>query len=338
VREQLRGALAAAAVAASVFSLGACGSSPELPPSPEPASSPAPAEPPAGTVIGLGGMPEGAVVDPDTGVLAVALREPPALALVDPANGRIRRRITLPGAARHLQLVRPGGPVLVPAEDADRLVEVELPRGRTKSVPVGRQPHDAAETAGRILVGDELGDTVSVVEHGRVIRTLAAPVHPGGLAVPAPGLLGVVAVKERKLALYDARRLVELARVNAGVGPTHAVGDGRGRLFVVDTQGDALLVYVTRPRLAFESRTHVAGTPYGIAIDRRRERLYVTTTSTNRVVELALQGRRPPIAVDSYPSVRQPNTLAVDPRSGRVLVLGRARGELQLVMPRRRAL
>jgi len=320
----------------AAITLAACGSSKELPPSPEPASAPTTAEQPAGRVVRLGGAPEGAILDPGADLLAVALRRPAALALVDPASGKLDRRVALPGAARHLQLVGPGAPVLVTAEDADRLIEVTLPKGRTTSIPVGRQPHDATAAAGRIFVGNELGDTVSVIERGQVIRTLPAPVHPGGLAVPAPGLVGVVAVKERKLALYDARRLRELGRVDAGVGPTHIVGDGRGRLFVVDTQGDAVLVYRTRPQLALESRTYVAGMPYGIAVDPGRNRLYVTTTSTNRIVDLALRGNHPPIAVDSYPSVRQPNTVAIDPRSGRLFVLGRSGGELQIITPRLR--
>jgi DNA-binding beta-propeller fold protein YncE len=320
----------------AAIALVACGSSRELPPSPEPASAPTTAEQPAGRVVRLGGAPEGAVLDPASGVLAVALRRPAALALVDPVSGKLDRRVALPGAARHLQLVGPGGRVLTPAEDTDRLVEVILSKGRTTSIPVGRQPHDATAAGGRIFVGNELGDTVSVIERGRVIRTLPAPVHPGGLAVAAPGFIGVVAVKERKLVLYDARRLRELGRVDAGVGPTHIVGDGRGRLFVVDTEGDGILVFRTRPRLALESRTYVAGMPYGIAVDPGRNRLYVTTTSTNRIVELALRGDQPPIAVDSYPSVRQPNTVAIDPRSGRLFVLGRIRGELQIITPRLR--
>jgi len=321
--------------AAVALALAGCGSSRELPPSPEPAVAPRAAEKPAGRVVRVGPMPEGAVLDPVSGLLAVALRSPGGLALVDARSGRVVRRVRLPGAARHLQLERPGGPVLAPLEDADVLARVSLPQGRViDTVRVRRQPHDATATAGRIFVGDELGDTVSVIAGGRVVRTLPAPVHPGGLAVPRPDRVGVVAVKERKLALYDARGLRELHRVDAGVGPTHVVSDGRGRLFVVDTEGDAILVFRAGRKLELICRTNVAGRPYGIAIDVRRRRLWVTTTASNRLVELALRGDEPPLTVTSHPTVRQANTIAVDPRNGRVFVTGRD-GMLQIFQPPR---
>ena len=320
---------------ALVLALAACGSAPELPPSPEPAVAPAPAERPAGRVVRVGPQAEGAALDPVSGLLAVALDRPAALALVDVRSGRVVRRVRLPGAARHLQLQAPGGPVLVPMEDPDRLARVSLPRARVlDTVRVGRRPHDAAAAAGRVFVGDELGDSVSVVAGGRVVRTLAAPVAPGGLAAPRPDRLGVVAVRERKLALYDARALRELDRVDAGVGPTHMVGDGRGRLFVVDTQGDAVLMFRAGQRLELVDRTNVGGHPYGVAIDRERRRLWITTTASNRLVELELRGDQPPLTLTSYPTVRQANSVAVDPRDGRVLVLGQG-GELAIVDPRR---
>ena len=60
----------------------------------------------------------------------------PRLLLIDGHTLAVRHSVPLPGHARHLQLFAPGGPVLVPAEDASRLVEVSLPNGRiSASVP-----------------------------------------------------------------------------------------------------------------------------------------------------------------------------------------------------------
>ena len=61
----------------------------------------------------------------------------------------VRRTVPLPGDVRHLQLGRPGGPVLVPAESANQIVQVALPGGATTANDVRQQPHDAAEARQR---------------------------------------------------------------------------------------------------------------------------------------------------------------------------------------------
>ena len=60
-----------------------------------------------------------------------------------------------------------------------------------------------------------------------------------------------------------------------------------------------------------------------------RGRLWVTLTATNQVVELAAGAR--PHKLATYPAVRQPDTVAVDPATGRVYVTGHADGVLQLL-------
>src|SRR5918997_6082580 len=113
--------------AATVIILAGCGSIDavgDLPLAAEPAASPPLERRPAGRVVAVGNRPEGIVADPVTGLVAVGLREPDRLALVDGETARVMRRVGLPGAPRHLGLAAPGGPVLVPAEPADRLVEV----------------------------------------------------------------------------------------------------------------------------------------------------------------------------------------------------------------------
>jgi DNA-binding beta-propeller fold protein YncE len=192
---------------------------------------------------------------------------------------------------------------------------------------VGRQPHDAAAADGRVFVGDELGHSVSVLEGGRRVALLGAPRQPGGVAALASGdRVGVVGVRERAIEVYDTRTLARAGSTSVGIGPTHvaALGD---RFFVVDTRGDALLEVRLDP-VRVHRRTHVAGAPYGIAVDRRRRRFWVTLTARNEVVELT--DRR---VLRRYPTVRQPNSVAVDPRSGRVFVASRKDGTLQFFDP-----
>lgn len=311
---------------------GASGEGPRaFPPAAEPARAPAPARPPAGRVVSVGHKPEGIAVAARAGLVAVGLSEPSRLALVDVRSGRVRRRVELPGAPRHLSVAGPDGPVLVPAEGANALVEVPLRGGRPRVAAVGRQPHDAVATGGRVFVGDELGDSLSIVAGDRRVMRVGAPLQPGGVAATGDGRVAVVGVRERALELYDAATGRSLAKAPAGIGSTHVASDGKTLLYVCDTQGDALLVFHTRPRLELARRLALPGSPYGIALDAVHHRLWVTLTARNEVVELPAYGR--PGVVATFPTVRQPNSVGVDPRSGRVFVASRTDGTLQLIDP-----
>jgi hypothetical protein len=323
-----RAAVVLAAFALAGASSASCGaSSDRLPPAAEPARSPPLERRPAGTVVPVGHKPEGLAFDPATGLLAIGLTNPDRLALVDGDSGRTVRRIRLPESPRHLELAAPGGPVLVPAERANAIVEVSLPEGRLRATRVGRFPHDAARANGRLFVGDELGHTLSVVEHGRRIGALPAPRQPGGVAATADrDHVGVVGVRERALEVFDTRTLKSAGKVSVGIGPTHVVGGGE-RFFVVDTRGNALLELRLDP-LRVHRRTHLGGAPYGIALDPERRRYWVTLTERNQVAELTDHR-----VLRRFPTVRQPNSVAVDPGSGRVFVASRNDGTLQFFDP-----
>jgi DNA-binding beta-propeller fold protein YncE len=315
------------------LALAGCSSSaPVAHPSParaaEPADSPALTTEPAGRVLPLDPDAEGMVFDPVTGLLAVAVRDPDRLLLVG-RDGAIVREVALPGHARHLQLAAPGGPVLVPAEDANTLVDVALPGGETTQTPVGVYPHDAARVAGgQVLVGDERGGTLSVVDGGTVTGTFTSQTQPGGVAVVGD-TAGVVDVGAFTLTSYDVPAGELLDVVDAGDGPTHLVADSRGRFLVADTRGNAVRTFTADP-LREVGEFPLAGTPYGLAYDATAQVLWVTLTATNEVVGLSTAAEQL-TEVARFPTVRQPNTVAVDPSSGRVFVGSRATGELQLI-------
>jgi len=324
-----RGGIVAAALLS--FGVAGCGgSATTYPPAPEPAASPPLTVRPAGSVVHIGNMPEGLAADPRTGLVAAGLRDPAKLALINGRSGRVVRRVRLPAAPRHLQLAATGGPVLVPAEAANALVLVALPSGATTRIGVGNFPHDATASAGRLFVGDERGDKITVIDGTRVVKTLNAPVRPGGVIV-SKRRLATVAVRQRVMAIYDAGSLKHLTTVDAGVGPTHVVADNDGRLYVIDTEGDALLAYRPGAHPDPLFRFNLPGRPYGVAIDRGRGIIWVTLTGTNQLVALRLQGDAPPLNEARYPTVRQPNTVAVDPLRGDVFVAGRDQGVLQIL-------
>jgi DNA-binding beta-propeller fold protein YncE len=311
-----------------------CGSAgaDELPPAAEPASSPPVAAAPDGRVVPVGFKPEGIVADPATGLVAVGLREPDGLAIVDGATGRVERRVALPAAPRHLAL--DGSTVLVPAEDADRLVRVSLPGGAATAARTGREPHDAAAAGGRVFVADEFANTLTVLDGDRTVRRIHTALQPGGVTPLDEGRqVAVVSVRERVVETFDVATGRRTGRADAGVGPTHAVSDRGNYLFVTDTAGGALLVYHLRPRLELIRRYPLPGSPYGIAIDNRRHRMFVAQTARNQLTELIVGGR--PSLVGRYATPRQPNSVAVDEATGRVYVTGKVDGSLQLLDPER---
>lgn len=168
---------------------------------------------------------------------------------------------------------------------------------------------------------------------GRVVQTARVSGDAPTVATVAGGRAVVVlSPRERVLDVYQRHPRKLLARAAAGVGPTHVVGGPGTLIYVVDTTGDGLLVYELRPRLRLTRRLPISGRPYGIAADPARGRLWVTTTATNRIVELA-DGARPH-RLRAFPTVRQPDDVAVDHASGRVYVAGRADGVVQLLDPR----
>jgi DNA-binding beta-propeller fold protein YncE len=70
----------------------------------------------------------------------------------------------------------------------------------------------------------------------------------------------------------------------------------------------------------------------GCASDPARGRLWVTETGSNRLVELDVSAPRPRI-VATFPTVRQPNTVAVDPTTGDVYVAGADAGVVEVLHP-----
>jgi hypothetical protein len=324
----VRFGLCACALSLLAASALGCGGGSELRRAAEPAHSPPLRVEPAGTVAKLGGKPEGMAFDRRAGLLAVALRDPSRIDFVAPASLAVRHRVPLPAPARHL--ARTGAAVLVPAEAADALLVVSPRGGVLSSTPVGSHPHDAAAAAGTVFVADEHSNQVSVLRDGRVVATLDAPVQPGGIAA-AGRYIALVAVAERVLQVYDARTLERLGSAPAGTGPTHVVSLGP-RAFVADTEGEAIREFVIGPEPRQVAVAAAPGVPYGLAVDPRRRRLWVTLTATNRLAGYTVDGRRPR-RIATYPTVRQPNSVEVDPRSGDVFVAG-AEGRLERISPR----
>lgn len=145
------------------------------------------------------------------------------------------------------------------------------------------------------------------------------PVGAERTAVEGGARQAVIDGRARQVELRETGATEPLARADAGVGPTRALSDGRW-LWVLDTRGDALLVYRVRPQLELSRRVYLPGGPFALALDPARHRLWVTLAGANEVAELPAHGR--PTELRRFPTVRQPDQVAVDARSGAVYVRG----------------
>lgn len=271
--------------------------------------------------------------DPRTRLVVVALHHPDRVALVDTRTLTARTR-GVPGGARHLVLAKPGGPVLLPAEDTNVLLQLDLPSGRVlRSTSLPRQPHNATVVNGNFWVDDELASEVSVVSpQGHILATVKGPVQPGGV-VQAAGRVGAVDVRGARMYFYDASTYQAQGSIAIGSGPTHALPVGGDDVVVADTRGGALLLVDMASRRVVD-RLPLPGGPYGLVSDPATGEIWATLTATNRLVHVrARHGTLQELG--SRPTVQQPNTVARDPHTGCLYVAGVTNAQLQVICPKR---
>jgi YVTN family beta-propeller protein len=297
-----------------------------LPRAAEPAISPRLTSTPVGTIVATGPQAEGVAVDPSTGIVAVG--QSAGADLFD-ESGKHLAAVHLPSAPRHIALAAPGGPILVPAEASSEVGFVDEPsRSLAALVSTGRMPHDLVAVGGTIFVGNEHDNTMTVIRQQQVIATVPVAEQPGGLAITGSDV-AVVSVRARRLQLFDATTLRQVASVAIVGGPSHVAAFGT-KLYVVDTGGTHIRVFDTVPRLHLIGSVSVPRSPLGVAVDDIRGHLWITCTATNRLVELSLDRPLPRI-IGQWPTVRQPDTLAVDTRTDTVFVVGVQPGSLEII-------
>ncbi len=301
-----------------------------------PASSPALSDATLpGTV--LTSSAAGAVaVDQQTHTLAVAVTQPPELQLYNLANlTRPPTTVPLPGPVADLTDAHPGGPLLAPVTSANQVVEVALPSATTISatttvVPVPDGPTSATMIGTDLLVAQESHKSLTLVNGDKPAKTITGDVSPQ--QVVTVGKTAVLLDRYRSAVFdVDPRTGTVGAGLRAGDGATNEVADKYGDVLVTDTRTGELLLFSADPVL-MRQRYPVPGSPYGIAYDPNRNLAWVTCTQLNEVVGYDVTGGEP---VEKYriSTVRQPNSVAVDPDSGRVVVVSADGGGIQVIQP-----
>jgi len=334
-RHGLRRPAAAVALSLAVVACGQTGEpagEPAAEPA-EPGQAPASAEQVPGRLIEVDGEPEGIVVT-STGVVAVALRGPDRLALVDLDTERVTE-VPTSSAARHLTLASPSGPVVAPLEASDEVVLVDPSTGDVVGQFSGIEdgPHDAAvHPSGLISVTDELGGGLYVLDpRSNDVQRIDSSPQPGGVA-PVGDLAVSVDVTGRGVRVFDVREARQVAEAQVGTGLTHVVSLDGGRVAMADTDGGRLIVAAITPELEDVVEVPVDGRPYGLAFDEERARLYVTLSERNEMLVYDT-GRIDEGPLGTVPTVGQANSVAVEPGDGRVVIAGRSQGALQVLPP-----
>lgn len=115
--------------------------------------------------------------------------------------------------------------------------------------------------------------------------------------------------------------------LRAGQGATTMTTDPLGRVLVTDTRGGQLLVFGVDP-LILRQAYPVRQSPYGLAGSKRLT--WVSQTAANTVIGYDLSTGIPVEKV-RYPTVRQPNSLAVDDTADTLYVVSGSGAGVQVI-------
>ncbi|MGH3716492.1 MAG: YncE family protein [Micromonosporaceae bacterium] len=298
-----------------------------------PAAAPSPTASPPGTVWLVPGATsaghrhaEGIAMDPVTGRIAVGVDSPPQLAIIDATSGRPLRVVNLQAPASHVVALPGGG---FRAVGGRELVTVPV-KGEETRVKWSPPAHGLAllPDGSTAVTFPREGQIGVYAPNGDLRRTIRVEGQPDGIAALGDRI-GVVDAEATSLTVFHASTGEQEEALRAGNGALHVAADSRGRFVVADTRDGELLIFSVGP-LYLRQRYPVPGSPYGLAYDSKRQVMWVTLTARNEVVGFDLSGGAPK-EVARHPTVRQPNSVAVDPETGRLFVAGQAEGVVQSI-------
>lgn len=219
---------------------------------------------------------------------------------------------------------------LVAATPAKSPKTTVKPAGKVRNGTRTLEPGRKARIGDHVLNarGDEGLEVITNGDHDRMISGELASADQ----VFAVGGKAVVLDRLRS-AVFEVD--VESGKVGlglrAGEGATNAAVDEFGRVLVVDTRQGALLAFSVDP-LLLRQRYPIDGSPYGVAYDAKRDVAWVTLTATNEVVGFDVAGGEPKERF-RFPTVRQPNWVTVEERTGSVMVASAVGEGIQVIEP-----
>ncbi|WP_216900996.1 YncE family protein, partial [Nocardia alni] len=289
------------------------------------AVSPAEHTTPAGTVTESAPIAD-ALDDPGTGKLVLLAPDGVTVRILDPAALTDPRTITLP--ARTSALVPgPSGQVLAAA--GRQVLHIDVADATVRATPVDGQVRAVAKRAdGTIAAGLADHRLLILAPDGHVEQTVTGLSDIDAIATPGTAVT-VLDRTQTELSQMDFKRERPGLALRAGAGSTQMITDHYGRILVTDTAEGALLVFSADP-LLMRQMFPVGSSPYALAYDQRTETVWVTLTGSNEVVGYDLSTGIPE-EVGRFATVRQPDSVTVDSRTGDLFVASATGDGLQRI-------
>ncbi len=235
-------------------------------------------------------------------------------------------RVALPGPGTSLTLDGSGNAITAAGSD---IAVVSLESGEVQlASPSGITAEWTAAVArpdGTIAAGTDRGQVFAGEDSERPVTGL---VSADVLIASGANLAAIDRRQSMIIEVFPERGTLGFA-LRAGNGASNAVTDGEGRVFVVNTRDGELLVY-TLDRLVLRQRYPVPDSPFGIAYDAQRDRVWVTQTGLNEVAAYALDTGIP-VEVARFATVQQPDSVAVDSAGGYLYVSSATGGGVQRI-------
>ncbi|WP_231386784.1 YncE family protein [Nocardia sp. BMG111209] len=231
------------------------------------------------------------------------------------------RTVTLPARTAGLT---PGGPGEILAAAGTQILHIDTATGTVRATPVGAAARAVARRPdGTLAVALTDHRVLIVADDGRILHTVTG--LTGADSVAAAGdTVAVLDLAQTSLTELDLGHGKPRLALRAGTGATGLIADHYQRLLVTDTAGGTLLVYTPDP-LVLRQRFPVGSSPYALAYDQRSETVWVTLTGSNEVAGFDLSTGIPE-EVGRFATVRQPDSVTIDDRTGDMFV-GSATGD-----------
>jgi len=294
------------------------------------AVSPPPVTAPAGEVLAFNAPAQSAIFDAALASLVVFTPGPDpqaaaTLTIFGPANAP--RPVVLPGGATAIAGDDRG---VAYASSRGGFITVDLAAGTAKPTLIAGQTGTdftaiARRADGRLVLGSADG----------VVYTLAADFTVSATSDIFARVDGIVTQGDTAVVLDRGQTSVTALNaqgspqqaLRAGLGATTITADPAGRVLVADTRGGQLLVFGADPLIERQGYP-VPDSPYGLAGSTTL--VWVSQTATNTVIGYDL-ATGIPVEKVRYPTVRQPNSLALDQDSGTLYVVSGSGDGVQII-------
>ncbi len=270
------------------------------------------------STLQVGRGPRAVVVEPDTRRTFVLNSGSDTLTVIDVNTQRVVHTVDLAVRGRAQDMtISPNGQTLYVANTALNSISVldTSSFGVVAEIAVGISPVAVAvdPRASRVLVANQGSNNVTVIDAflNRVLATVQVepgPVHISMDPNPRADRAFVASPSSAFMSVLSASTGQVVRRLNVGPGAVASLPDQiANRLFVLKAPQNRLVVFDAALNVEIGG-VAVGRTPYRIALDPERDKLYVTNRDGNSVTVVDRLSRR----VDAtIPVAKRPNGVAI---------------------------